>query len=579
MKKIFTTGLILLSLSALSVKADYISAPMKVTPANETVMSALGMIDIAWKDVNLKVEDDNTAVKNRVDLSYVTVTLNGEVNTAWKSYMGAELYVHHIETSTEEYGDEGGQIVDAGYLLSLYLGDTAFFWKGEVKIDIAEGAVEDTQGNINAPISLTYFLKNATEPDQIVFQPETESEFPQGEGLIKVTWDIEGDLSINENSAYSIMALSYDEEGGVAQRLSLNNYCKIEDNALVISLESLAPGTYTLLIPEGCVFIGQDYMNLESVDYKFKVLGEPGELPTPIVDVLPSKYGWFDGFSVTWAEKITQPYAVQIVDASKITAVKNLVEEITGLNISTVEYQETDESPNYPDARLVVTLPMIEMEIGAYYTLNVAAGAVNVLIGSEAIPNEGLTYSFTLEADNNEASLPEPNVDPAEGTVNKLQTVKMSWTGKLGSLDLLNAVNDIEEEASVSPVTLTYNGTDITEPAITFEWSSREAVTPGAEGDILVISLTEETSVADGEYVLTIPAGYLQISDIETGTLYNEDIVLKYTVDSSFNSIGSIGIDKDAVTIYNINGVKVAGNSFDTLPKGVYIINGKKVIK
>ena len=42
--------------------------------------------------------------------------------------------------------------------------------------------------------------------------------------------------------------------------------------------------------------------------------------------------------------------------------------------------------------------------------------------------------------------------------------------------------------------------------------------------------------------------------------------------------ITTINKQTSSNTIYSINGTKV-GNDFDLLPKGIYIINGKKVAK
>jgi sRNA-binding regulator protein Hfq len=49
------------------------------------------------------------------------------------------------------------------------------------------------------------------------------------------------------------------------------------------------------------------------------------------------------------------------------------------------------------------------------------------------------------------------------------------------------------------------------------------------------------------------------------------------------SSINDIATEKDHVTVYNINGVKVIDNQpaseLNKLKKGIYIINGKKYIK
>lgn len=305
------------------------------------------------------------------------------------------------------------------------------------------------------------------------------------------------------------------------------------------------------------------------------------ELPSPSVKVLPQSYGWFDAFAVTWEESPGHPYSLQILDPKAISVVKNKIEDIGIIDVQTVEYQADDNSPNYQNARLVITLSMIEFEIGAQYTLTLPEGCVNILINdSEKLVNDEFEYTFTLNADENVTMLPDPDIKPLPGEVEELSWVKLSWMGVLGSFDLLNEVNQVNPSAHVSPVTLTSENGMVSYPEVNFEWSSRQAVTEGSAGDIFVISLTDEGSLAPGNYLITIPEGYLQITDIETGTLFNEKIEFGYTViNGPYDSIETIESSGKTTEIYNIKGTKLNVNDIDHLPGGIYIINGKKVIK
>lgn len=301
------------------------------------------------------------------------------------------------------------------------------------------------------------------------------------------------------------------------------------------------------------------------------------ELPQPSVRVLPQSFGFFDAFVVTWADNPTEPYHLKIVDDSGISVVKNLVEDLR-VTSGLTEYQETENSKNYPDSRLVVTISMLETQIGSLYTLTVPAGAVEInLPDSETMLNEEVTYSFTLQANENTVTLPDPDIIPGPGIVTELSEIEMSWTGVLGTLNLLNEHNKIDAKANIPPVSVLYNGEKMTDPLIDFYWSSRHAFTEGSAGDILKIALIEGSSLPDGEYIITIPANYLQITDIETGSLYNDEIVISYTVRSE--EVGAVSNlyrdENEEVVIYNLNGVRM---NPDNLPKGIYIVNGKKVI-
>ena len=91
---------------------------------------------------------------------------------------------------------------------------------------------------------------------------------------------------------------------------------------------------------------------------------------------------------------------------------------------------------------------------------------------------------------------------------------------------------------------------------------------------------TSEPILGNGTYFLEIPTGYF----IDRNGNNIEGITLKYTVtnDSGLPTDIEDIIEENNWTVYNINGVKVLettnANDLNKLAKGVYIINGNKVI-
>lgn len=305
-------------------------------------------------------------------------------------------------------------------------------------------------------------------------------------------------------------------------------------------------------------------------------------LPAPHVSVLPSQNDWFDAFSVVWAEKLTEPYQIEIVNPSGIEVTKNMVEDIRILAVQTTEYQEDEYTQNYPDAQLVVTLAGIEMEVGSTYSLLIPAGAVNIILPDGTIePNDVVNYSFTLNS-GNAFTLPEPDVEPAEGDVYSIETIEMTWAATLGGNDLLNlnvvlgydSYGNPYVASEPDPVTASFNGEELENIEVAFEWSSREAVTDGADGDIMVIDLGEELS-GMGTLEVVIPKDFLRISDIEKGTYYNSQITLTYEIikESGVSNIQAVSAQDGK--IYGVNGMEVKDK--DNL-NGLYIINGQKVL-
>lgn len=297
-------------------------------------------------------------------------------------------------------------------------------------------------------------------------------------------------------------------------------------------------------------------------------------LPEAKVRALPSEYGWFDSFAVVWAENPTEPYSLQIVDDSGIEVTMNLMEDVEVLAVQTVEYQQDENTPVYMNSQLVVYLADPQMAIGSYYTLTIPAGAVMVAVSeTESVPNEEVTYSFTLQ-ENEQVGLPDPEIVPAPGVVESLSKIEISWPGVLGDPDLLNFNSDFDGDG-VQPVSLTIDGEPAAAPEVSFDWSSRTAVTPGSAGDILVLTIPETSE--PGEYEITIAKDYLQVTDIETGTLYNDEIVISYTITDLTDKVNSISISGGEIRVFDLNGKSVNSSDLKALPKGVYIINGKKI--
>lgn len=97
------------------------------------------------------------------------------------------------------------------------------------------------------------------------------------------------------------------------------------------------------------------------------------------------------------------------------------------------------------------------------------------------------------------------------------------------------------------------------------------------EDNEIVIDLS---SVESGEYELLIPEAYVFVK--EDGKDYiNPDIWFEYTIenDGVDTGIDSINTNNSHLNVYTINGANLGKvNSTENLNKGIYIINGKKVL-
>lgn len=89
-----------------------------------------------------------------------------------------------------------------------------------------------------------------------------------------------------------------------------------------------------------------------------------------------------------------------------------------------------------------------------------------------------------------------------------------------------------------------------------------------------------------GTYTLVVPEGtiynssyYPEAEDlgVEMGAIYNPEFTATFTVDGSLTGISAIIGNATSVKVYDVKG-RLVGNSVKNLKKGVYVINGKKVM-
>lgn len=82
-----------------------------------------------------------------------------------------------------------------------------------------------------------------------------------------------------------------------------------------------------------------------------------------------------------------------------------------------------------------------------------------------------------------------------------------------------------------------------------------------------------------GTYTVTLPEGFLMLG--EAGEFQNKETIFTYEVTGG-DGINSIAAEDGNVTVYTLNGVKVLdnqpANELKNLKKGIYIVNGKKVV-
>lgn len=185
-----------------------------------------------------------------------------------------------------------------------------------------------------------------------------------------------------------------------------------------------------------------------------------------------------------------------------------------------------------------------------------ANGKYNLEFAANTMVLDGATYSEVVKAAYTYVNLPDYalSADPQEGVVESLSNIALTFAG----------------------VTEVKVGADAAAPTLSDKANNGEVAVfaASAAGNVLTLALAAPIEAA-GEYVVTIPAGACTLD----GAPVNE-IVLTYEIKA--NSVNELATSDAKVTVISIDGKVVAKDADASslkLNKGVYIVNGKKVMK
>jgi hypothetical protein len=84
----------------------------------------------------------------------------------------------------------------------------------------------------------------------------------------------------------------------------------------------------------------------------------------------------------------------------------------------------------------------------------------------------------------------------------------------------------------------------------------------------------DEALTAAGNYVVTIPDGFFKVVGKEL-----KGMTLNYNIGGAeIGGVSSLTVDASSLSVYSIDGIRQSVNSLSELNKGLYIVNGKKVL-
>lgn len=314
------------------------------------------------------------------------------------------------------------------------------------------------------------------------------------------------------------------------------------------------------------------------------------ELPEPRVKMglVPwTPYGYFESFTVSWWKSANVPYTLtpnseywtvadekNIMNSKGIKMVEVLENGSKSLSINQVamvEFQEDEDTENFENTYLQVTLSALQFPMEpTEYSLLIPAGMFYINVDGEEVPNPEISQTFTVDQYVNPYTVPDPVLDPEEGTVGSIETVQITWpNSETRVLCLLKMFNP-------EGISVTYDGTPLDGWSIEWGWASKDDENEDQNGNIMYINLGKEYTEA-GVYEINIDENIMWIADLDGGgTMDNPAYTFTYTVDPSLG-VGTLKADDAKGPVYNLNGIKVA-ESLDNLAPGLYIHNGQKIV-
>ena len=209
--------------------------------------------------------------------------------------------------------------------------------------------------------------------------------------------------------------------------------------------------------------------------------------------------------------------------------------------------------------KLCIVLDNPITEVGNYI-IDVPSGFFNLGEQFEGGSNRATTIYYEIKAQS--TGDVTVTLDPAPGTV-----------------------TEIPEKIIVTLTEAQSAGTNGINPTLTDEKGNSYGIDLqiywAGEWNQLEMNLTDGAITADGTYTLTIPARALTWDD-NSDNVNKEDIVFTYIIGTGTGIDNIVANAGGKVDVYTINGVSVLRNAdaaaVKALKKGLYIINGKKVV-
>lgn len=562
---------------AFSAGAQSLGKAAMIDPLPNTPQTFLQTVTLGWTVNNTQLEMITYA---DTDLSVLVTFPDGTSYALEYSDYGYDLYTNsEMNTNVPEelpegvWGNEliidfGTQAFNAGKPVGIYT------------LEIPEGLVMNIDGLVNDAQTLTFKKVDPIPPISItpsekLANGQIGGMYPEINNIV-LTFD--DTVTINR-LADPIHMGAMDEgpydNGVYLEKLSVGS----DGKSLVIDVTNLLQRGvwYYIEIPENVVSVGENYVNERVyLEYMYwdgmqqaTLISAPGR-QSSIYDVKPFILTW-DYQTIEFPKEAPQTEFVIGFpdwgwhDGERIWIPSDWYEQIHVDEDGTI-YPVSDSTPC--NALKLDVSDLTEDWEGYRMVINFPIGLV---INEDGLDNPPLQYSFNVwdiwegyevRAEAGVITIYYPDSDNCAYSMGDDEITLLDITTK--------EVRDLE---------------------YAWGWTSKGQVGLVNDGEHgIVIDLNRDLNLEDGNYILTVPQGYVWVSVniggdiVDLKNIMNAEVTYEFGwKDGEFTGFNKVelptAVEGDGV-VYDLSGRKVnAKGNIENLEKGIYILNGQKILK
>lgn len=403
----------------------------------------------------------------------------------------------------------------------------------------------------------------ATSPKQGIVDTSPNSE-PYGLGLICVNFSFSMKPAVNTESD-GVAYIYCDGSSVPAYTATIGNVSIDPQGApsgeINFGTKIVNPGTYRVTIPEGFWLLGDERQLSPAIDLDYEILD--------LCYVTP-RQGVVDAVSTV---TLTFPTADEVIVNPDVTS---WFLPVNTLDEYTVRYELVEGSN---PIQLTGTIydsggnRVEEFNAPGAYVFSATDGAFTIRTYGPDYPNNPADVtdvkSFEIRAQYQVTEVPAPAIVPAPGEVQEFYSFTLDYPE---NFDLMFV--DPMGYSCIYP--LNSNGTLGVNPICTLKTNDN----PENRQIVLTPFDGESVKPADGKYVLQLAYGMMH-------GMYDGQFVstvsYEYEYEVKNSTIVSIRpIDNGNINVFDLKGVRILNDAdptaLKTLPAGLYIVNGRKVI-